>query len=62
MINNENEAEKCADDDYQCALCRPTGVLPPHLQPAPVATIKVITPPRSPGTKFLNKFARLSFE
>ncbi|CAG7629500.1 unnamed protein product [Allacma fusca] len=52
MINNENEAEKCADEDYQCVMCRPSDMLPPHLQPPPPPVItKVISPPRSPEPK-----------
>ncbi|XP_050538533.1 histone-lysine N-methyltransferase 2D-like isoform X4 [Daktulosphaira vitifoliae] len=30
-IENEEDAEKCAEDSYICLLCRPRGSVPPHL-------------------------------
>lgn len=30
-IENEDDAEKCAEDGYSCLLCRPRGTVPAHL-------------------------------
>lgn len=30
-IENEDDAEKCAEEGYNCLLCRPRGTAPPHL-------------------------------
>ncbi|XP_055953683.1 histone-lysine N-methyltransferase 2C-like isoform X4 [Argiope bruennichi] len=35
QIENEEQAEKCAEYGYTCPLCRPPDELPPHLLPAP---------------------------
>ncbi|XP_050507765.1 histone-lysine N-methyltransferase 2C-like isoform X1 [Diabrotica virgifera virgifera] len=46
-IKNEDDAEKCAEDGYNCILCRPRDVPPPHLVPPPPAP-KPPTPTKSP--------------
>ncbi|CAH1176242.1 unnamed protein product [Phaedon cochleariae] len=46
-IRTEEDAEKCAEDGYNCMLCRPRDVPPPHLIPPPVAP-KPPTPTKSP--------------
>lgn len=33
-IKNDVDAEKCAEEGYNCILCRPKDILPPHLQQA----------------------------
>ena len=30
-IQNESDAEKCAEETYECPFCRPEDALPPHL-------------------------------
>ena len=30
-INSEEDAEKCAEEKYECPFCRPEEALPPHL-------------------------------
>ena len=30
-IANEDDAEKCAEEKYDCPFCRPEDALPPHL-------------------------------
>ena len=30
-IQNEADAEKCAEETYECPFCRPEDALPPHL-------------------------------
>ena len=30
-ITCEEDAEKCADEKYECPFCRPEDALPPHL-------------------------------
>lgn len=51
-IQNEDEAEKCADEGYKCLLCRPKDSLPPHLVPkkkvAPLIVPKAIIAPIAP--------------
>ncbi|VEN62754.1 unnamed protein product [Callosobruchus maculatus] len=47
FIKTEEDAEKCAEEGYNCLLCRPRDVPPPHLIPAPVAP-KPPTPTKSP--------------
>ncbi|PSN55752.1 hypothetical protein C0J52_04798 [Blattella germanica] len=47
QIRTEAEAERCAEDGYNCVLCRPRDVPPPHLQPQPPAP-KPPTPTKSP--------------
>jgi len=49
-VKNEDDAEKCSDENYNCVLCRPIDVLPPHLRPLPLPPIvtKVENPPKSP--------------
>lgn len=37
-IKSEEEAEKCAEDGYNCVLCRPRDVPPPHLANNPMLT------------------------
>ncbi|XP_056641929.1 histone-lysine N-methyltransferase 2C-like isoform X3 [Diorhabda sublineata] len=46
-IKSEEDAEKCAEEGYNCLLCRPRDVPPPHLIPPPLA-IKPPTPTKSP--------------
>ncbi|CAG9863833.1 unnamed protein product [Phyllotreta striolata] len=46
-IKCEEDAEKCAEDGYNCVLCRPRDVPPPHLAPAAAAP-KPPTPTKSP--------------
>ncbi|XP_033611222.1 histone-lysine N-methyltransferase 2C [Cryptotermes secundus] len=48
QIRTEAEAERCAEDGYNCVLCRPRDVPPPHLQPPPPPP-KPPTPTKSPG-------------
>ncbi|KAG5897188.1 hypothetical protein JTB14_022544 [Gonioctena quinquepunctata] len=47
FIKTEEDAEKCAEDGYNCILCRPRDVPPPHLIPTPAA-VKPPTPTKSP--------------
>ena len=65
-IRTEADAEKCADAGYNCILCRPSHVPPPHLVQSPVmlkpkpkplplpAPIRMPSPPRSPGERQCN--------
>ncbi|CAH0559006.1 unnamed protein product [Brassicogethes aeneus] len=46
-IKTEEEAEKCAEEGYNCNLCRPRDIPPPHLAPSAIA-IKPPTPTKSP--------------
>lgn len=60
-IRTEADAEKCAEEGYNCVLCRSPHVPPPHLVQSPIllkpkpkplplpAPIKMPSPPRSPG-------------
>ncbi|KAF5271825.1 hypothetical protein FQR65_LT05056 [Abscondita terminalis] len=48
-IKTELEAEKCAEEGYNCLLCRPRDVPPPHLHPLP--SPKPLTPCKSPEIK-----------
>lgn len=48
-IKTEAEAEKCAEEGYNCILCRPRDVPPPHMQPTP--SPKPPTPSKSPEVK-----------
>ncbi|KAL3280233.1 hypothetical protein HHI36_017729 [Cryptolaemus montrouzieri] len=48
-VKTEEEAEKCAEDGYNCLLCRPRDVPPPHL--IPTAVPKPPTPTKSPEVK-----------
>lgn len=51
-IQNEDDAEKCADEGYKCLLCRPKDAPPPHLMPkkkvAPLIVPKAIIAPTAP--------------
>ncbi|XP_023312429.1 histone-lysine N-methyltransferase 2C isoform X6 [Anoplophora glabripennis] len=47
FIKTEEDAEKCAEEGYNCILCRPRDVPPPHLVPSPAAP-KPPTPTKSP--------------
>lgn len=47
LIKTEIDAEKCAEEGYNCILCRPRDVPPPHLIPSPIAP-KPPTPTKSP--------------
>lgn len=44
------DAEKCAEEGYNCILCRPRDVPPPHLLPKTPAS-KPPTPTKSPEMK-----------
>lgn len=49
-IRNDEDAEKCSEEDYNCVLCRPSEVPPPHLRPPPPPIVtKNDNPPKSPG-------------
>lgn len=50
QIRTEAEAERCAEDGYNCVLCRPRDVPPPHLLPPPPPP-KPPTPTKSPGNQ-----------
>ena len=50
QIRTEAEAERCAEDGYNCVLCRPRDVPPPHLLPPPPPP-KPPTPTKSPGNR-----------
>lgn len=46
-IKTEQDAERCAEDNYVCILCRPKDVPPPHLIPRNIP-VKPPTPTKSP--------------
>jgi hypothetical protein len=50
QIRTEGEAERCAEEGYNCVLCRPRDVPPPHLLPPPPPP-KPPTPTKSPGNQ-----------
>jgi len=50
QIRTEADAERCAEDGYNCVLCRPRDVPPPHLLPPPPPP-KPPTPTKSPGNQ-----------
>lgn len=53
-IENEDDAEKCAEEGYTCLLCRPRGTAPPHLYlvSSPKIKLKMSSRDNSPdGTK-----------
>jgi hypothetical protein len=50
QIRTETEAERCAEEGYNCVLCRPRDVPPPHLLPPPPPP-KPPTPTKSPGNQ-----------
>lgn len=52
-IRTELDAERCIEEGYNCILCRPRDVLPPHLLPTPIPP-KPPTPTRSPEMKSSN--------
>ncbi|CAB3379589.1 Hypothetical predicted protein [Cloeon dipterum] len=54
QIKTDEDAEKCSADGYNCVLCRPRDVPPPHLIPVPVAP-KPPTPCKSPVHSGLKK-------
>jgi histone-lysine N-methyltransferase MLL3 len=54
-IKTEEDAEKCAEEGYNCLLCRPRDVPPPHLIPSATA-IKPPTPTKSPEVKSNNNY------
>ncbi|KAL1379791.1 hypothetical protein pipiens_014643 [Culex pipiens pipiens] len=47
QIKSENEAERCAEDGYNCLLCRPHDQPPPHLVPKKKLTQTPISTPKS---------------
>merc|ERR1712141_525846 len=53
-IQNEADAEKCAEETYECPFCRPEDALPPHLivppppPPPPAPNPIPPSPPPSP--------------
>lgn len=53
-IKNELEAERCADEGYNCVLCRPRDEPPPHLLPPP-AVPKPPSPNKSPAEEKISK-------
>ncbi|XP_063909689.1 histone-lysine N-methyltransferase 2C-like isoform X2 [Zophobas morio] len=54
-IKTEDDAEKCAEEGYNCLLCRPRDVPPPHLIPS-ATTLKPPTPTKSPEVKSNNNY------
>lgn len=44
-IKTEQDAERCAEENYVCILCRPKDSLPPHLMPQNIP----VKPPQSPN-------------
>lgn len=54
-IKNDDDAEKCAEEGYNCMLCRPRDVPPPHLIPS-THTVKPPTPTKSPEVKSNNNY------
>ncbi|KAG8236510.1 hypothetical protein J437_LFUL012796, partial [Ladona fulva] len=57
MIRTEAEAERCSAEGYNCILCRPRDVPPPHLLPPPPPP-KPPTPTKSPEPPRLNSQAQ----
>ncbi|XP_060525404.1 histone-lysine N-methyltransferase 2C-like [Cylas formicarius] len=55
FIKTEQDAEKCAEEGYNCILCRPRDVPPPHMVPQPIAP-KPPTPTKSPELKSLTNY------
>lgn len=53
-IKNDYDAERCAEEGYNCLLCRPRDVPPPHL--LPIQHNKPPTPSKSPEVKTNNHF------
>lgn len=49
FIKSEEDAEKCAEEGYNCLLCRPRDVPPPHMVQS--SAIKPPTPTKSPEMK-----------
>lgn len=47
QIKTENDAERCAEDGYNCVLCRPFDQPPPHLVPKKKALPTPIPTPKS---------------
>lgn len=54
-IKTEADADKCAEDGYNCILCRPRDVPPPHLLPR-MPGQKPPTPTKSPEIKSGNSY------
>ncbi|XP_044258429.1 histone-lysine N-methyltransferase 2C-like isoform X2 [Tribolium madens] len=54
-IKTEEDAEKCAEEGYNCLLCRPRDVPPPHLVPTGTS-LKPPTPTKSPEAKSNNNY------
>lgn len=51
-IKSETEAERCSEEGYNCILCRPKDLPPPHMIPHQISSIpKPATPIRSPEIK-----------
>lgn len=55
FIKTEEDAEKCAEEGYNCILCRPRDVPPPHLIPVPI-TPKPPQPSKSPELSNKNNY------
>lgn len=47
QIRSEHEAERCAEEGYNCLLCRPHDQPPPHLVPKKKLTQTPISTPKS---------------
>eukprot|EP00094_Tigriopus_californicus_P002578 TCALIF_02490-PA protein Name:"Similar to Kmt2c Histone-lysine N-methyltransferase 2C (Mus musculus)" AED:0.04 eAED:0.11 QI:0/0.63/0.25/1/0.81/0.66/12/0/2215 len=61
-ILNEEDAEKCAKENYTCQMCRPNDILPPHLaQPTQVKKSIMPSPPRSPDYMGYSHYSNASF-
>lgn len=54
-VKTEADAEKCAEEGYNCILCRPRDVPPPHLLPKTPGQ-KPPTPTKSPEMKSNNSY------
>lgn len=50
-IKTEADAERCSEEGYNCILCRPKDVPPPHLVPNNNSPPKPPTPTKSPEIK-----------
>ncbi|KFB47867.1 hypothetical protein ZHAS_00015920 [Anopheles sinensis] len=67
QIKNEAEAERCAEEGYNCLLCRPGDQPPPHLVPKrrfPSVTIAPIPPVPTPksASKLEERIVPLALE
>lgn len=57
-IKTEHDADRCAEENYICVLCRPRDIPPPHLLPQNIP-VKPPSPTKSPEvTKNINSTAQ----